>query len=171
MKTNYFLVLVLSMALLFGGYGCGSTAANVGAGAGLGAAISQTLQGADADLARREEKLIALYNAGVEDGMQQENLDEIEKSIYDTRLARQGLDTGKKLFGVDWSDPAQTGGAIGLVSTLAYAFLKRKELVTVSKKYKAAKRGEAAYMRTVRPEEAAKLYHEVGEARKDLKIV
>ncbi len=166
MRTLFILAILL-VAGITGG--CGSELANIGGGIVAGGALSNTITGAEKDLETREAKLIELYNKGVEDGAQKEYLDQIEKDIYDTRLGRQTLSTGKELLGIDWKDPKETGGAIGLIATLAYGYIKRKELLDIGKKYSAAKVGMDKF-RNENPEKAAELYNDVGEARKAKKI-
>ena len=161
MKTLIVIVLLLVVGITGG---CGSEAANIGLGAAVGGALSNTMTGAEKDLEAREAKLIELYNKGVEDGAQREYLDQIEKDIYDTRLGKQTLSTGKELLGVDWSKPKEAGGAISLIATLAYGFLKRKDLLAMSKKYKSHKQGTEKFSRK-NPEKAAEIYDDVGEAR------
>ena len=157
-------VLVVLM-LLCGG--CGSELANIGGGFAAGGALSNTMTGAEKDLEVREEMLIERYNKGVADGVKRETLDQIEKDIYDTRLGKQTLSTGKKLFSVDWQDPKAAGGGISLIASLAYAYYKRKDLIDMSKKYKSHKQGAAKFMRENAGE---KLYDNIAEARKINKI-
>lgn len=161
---------ILVIAILFVA-GCGSPLLDVGSGVAIGGALSNTITGAEKDLEARETKLIELYNKGVEDGAQEEYLDQIEKKIYDTRLGKQTLSTGKELLGVDWKDPTEAGSAIGLIGTLAYAFIKRKELLAVGKKYKSHKQGAAKFMRENNDGTGKKLYDNIAEARKTNKVV
>ncbi len=133
---------ILVIAILFVA-GCGSPLLDVGSGIVAGGALSNTMTGAEKDSEARETKLIELYNKGVEDGAQKEYLDQIEKKIYDTRLTKQTLSTGKKLFSVDWQDPKAAGGGITLIATLIYGYVKRKELLALGGKYKSHKQGAA----------------------------
>ena len=155
--------VLLVMMLLCGG--CGSELANIGGGIVAGGALSNTMTGAEKDLEAREAKLIELYNKGVEDGAQREYLDQIEKDIYDTRLGKQTLSTGKKLFSVDWQDPKAAGGGISLIATLAYAYYKRKDLLAMGKKYKSHKQGAAKFMRENNDDTGKKLYENIADAR------
>ncbi len=160
---------ILVIAILFVA-GCGSPLLDVGTGIGIGGALSNTVTGAEKDLEVREAKLIELYNKGVEDGAQEEYLDQIEKKIYDTRLGKQTLSTGKELLGIDWKDPKQTGGGISLIASLAYAYYKRKDLLAMSKKYKSHKQGAAKFMRENNDGTGKKLYDNIAEARKTNKV-
>lgn len=168
MKTIFAIVLLLVAGLIGG---CGSELANIGGGIAVGGALSNTMAGAERDLEIREAKLIEFYNQGVEDGAQKEYLDQIEKDIYDTRLGKQTLSTGKTLLGIDWKDPKEAGGAIGLIGTLAYAYIKRKDLIKVGKKYKSHKQGAAKFMRENNDGTGKKLYDNIAEARKTNKVV
>lgn len=135
--------LLLIPLLLIAGIvgGCGSELANIGGGIAVGGALSNTMAGAEKDLEIREAKLIELYNKGVEDGAQKEYLNQIEKDIYDVRLGKQTIKTGKQLLGIDWKDPKQTGGGIGLIATLVYGYIKRKDLLAMTKKNAGLEKG------------------------------
>lgn len=161
---------ILVIAILFVA-GCGSPLLDVGSGIAVGGALSNTMTGAKKDLEIREAKLIELYNKGVEDGAQKEYLDQIEKEIYDTRLGKQTLSTGKELLGIDWQDPKEAGGAISLIATLAYGFVKRKSLIEMGKKYKSHKQGAAKFMRENNDGTGKKLYENIAEARTKNKVV
>ena len=138
MKT---LIVIESLIVLLLVAGCGSSLLDVGSGIVAGGALSNTMAGAEKDLEAREAKLIELYNKGVEDGAQEEYLDQIEKKIYDTRLGKQTLSTGKKLFSVDWQDPKAAGGGISLIASLAYAYYKRKDLLVMTKRNTGLEKG------------------------------
>lgn len=131
---------ILVIAILFVA-GCGSPLLDVGSGIVAGGALSNTITGAEKDLEAREAKLIELYNKGVEDGAQEEYLDQIEKKIYDTRLGKQTLSIGKELLGVDWKDPKEVGGAMTLIATLVYGYIKRKDLLCMTKKNAGLEKG------------------------------
>ena len=150
-------VLLVTM-LLCGG--CGSELANIGGGIVAGGALSNTMTGAEKDLEAREAMLVELYNKGVADGAQREYLDQIEKDIYDTRLGKQTLSTGKKLFSVDWQDPKAAGGGISLIATLAYAYYKRKDLLAMTKKNTGLEKGLNRVKGEAEPE-LAKRIHDV----------
>ncbi len=150
--------VLLVMMLLCGG--CGSELANFGGGIVAGGALSNTMTGAEKDLEAREAKLIELYNKGVEDGAQREYLDQIEKDIYDTRLGKQTLSTGKKLLSVDWQDPKAASGGISLIATLAYAYYKRKDLLAMTKKNTGLEKGLNRVKGEAEPE-LAKRIHDV----------
>lgn len=119
--------LISIVFVLFMAAGC-TDALLVGGGVAAGGALSNTLQGAEKDLEAREQKLIEAYNQGVEQGASVETLDQLEQAIYDTRQARKTTSGGKRLLDIDWNDPTQVGTGITLIGTLAYGWLKRKEL-------------------------------------------
>lgn len=167
-KQMLWAILALGVLVFVGG--CGSSLLDVGGGMALGSALSNTMTGAEKDLEAREAKLIELYNKGVEDGAQKEYLDQIEKEIYDTRLGKQTLQTGKQLLGIDWKDPKETGGAIGGIAALAYAYIKRKDLVSMTKKYKSHKQGAEKFMRENNNDTGTKLYQDIGKARQKNKV-
>jgi len=164
-------VVILALGVLVFAGGCGSPLLDVGTGVAVGGALSNTMAGVEKDLEARETKLIELYNKGVEDGAQKEYLDQIEKDIYDTRLGKQTVETGKQLLGMDWNDPKETGGAIGGIVALAYAYIKRKDLVNMTKKYKSHKQGAEKFMRENNDGTGKKLYENIGEARTHNKVV
>jgi hypothetical protein len=164
-------LIMISIAVSLFCAGCGSPLLDFGAGAGAGSALSRTIQGMKTDLERREAQLVDLYNQGVAQGMEKQKLDEIEQAIKDTRLGKETVEAGEKLLGVDWSDPKQTSGAIGLITMTAWGWLNRRQLNQTRKKYTAAKRGQEKFIR----ENGAnglgdKLYAEVGAARQKLGV-
>lgn len=169
MKKLVTAMLVLGVLVFVSG--CGSSLANIGGGIAAGGALSHTMTGMEKDMEVREAKLIELYNKGIEDGAQKEYLDQIEKDIYDTRLSKQTLKTGKQLFSVDWQDPKQTGGAIGSIAMLAYGYIKRKQLLDMTKRYKSHKQGAEKFMRENNDGTGQKLYTDIAVARKANKIV
>lgn len=162
------IVMAILGVLIFAG-GCGSELANIGGGIATGGVLSHTMTGMEKDLEVREAKLIELYNKGIEDGAQKEYLDQIEKDIYDTRLGKQTIKAGKEFLGIDWGNPKEAGGSIGTIAALAYAYIKRKDLVGMTNKYSAAKTGMDKF-RNENPDKAVELYNDVGEARKAKKI-
>ena len=168
MKKHIVTILVLGILVFVGG--CGSSLANIGGGIAAGGALSHTMTGMEKDLEVREAKLIELYNKGIEDGAQKEYLDQIEKDIYDTQLSRQTLKTGKQLFSVNWQDPKQTGGAIGSIAMLAYGYIKRKQLLDMTKRYKSHKQGAEKFMRENNDGTGQKLYEDIAVARKTNKV-
>ena len=169
MKKLMLWAILASGMLVFAG-GCGSPLLNMGGGMAAGSVLSNTMTGLEKDLEVRETKLIELYNKGVEDGAQKEYLDQIEKEIYDTRLGKQTVATGKQLLGIDWQDPKETSGAIGSIALLAYGYIKRKQLLDMAKKYKSHKQGAAKFMRKNNDEAGKKLYGNIAEARKINKV-
>jgi len=142
-------VLLCFAAAMFSG-GCGSELATGAAGAAGGFAASETMKGIELDLANREQALIADYTAAVEAGAKQETLEGIESKIENTRIIKQGVETGKEILGVDWNDPTEAGGAIGLISTLAYA-------IFTGRKLKRTQDGVTSFMKSETPGTANKL--------------
>ena len=120
------LYVIASLAIWTGG--CAEPIANIGIGAGVGAALSNTFAGAKADLARREQELIARYNQGVDIGMEQRHLDEIEIAINDVRATKQTVETGESLLSVDWQDPKAVSSVIGLATLTVMGWFNRKKL-------------------------------------------
>ena len=168
MRTSS-IIIILATVLFVGG--CGDPLKVFGAGAGVGAALTGTISGVTQDLDQREQYLVDLYNQGVAQGEEKEKLDQIEQAIKDTRLTKETVQTGSQLLDVDWSDPKQTGGAIGMITMLTLNWLNRKKLKEVDKKYKAAKQGQEKFIR----ENGAnglgqKLYDNVGAARQKLGV-
>lgn len=161
---------ILVLGVLLFADGCGSSLANIGGGIAAGGALSHTMTGMEKDLEVREAKLIELYNKGVETGAQKEYLDQIEQEIYDTRLGKQTVKTGKQILGIDWKNPKETSGAIGGIAALAYAWFKRKDLVNMTKKYKSHKQGAEKFMRENNDGTGQKLYQNISEARKQNKV-
>jgi len=149
---KWILTMCLLATLLVAG--CGSSGADIGFGAGLGALLSNTIAGGEKDLIAQEQRLIDLYNQGVEQGMAKEGLDQIEQDIRDTRLTRQTLDTGKGMLDVDWSDSKDVGGAVGGLAALAMLWMRRKD----KKKVVALESGISKFEGTSDPATAAKLH-------------
>ena len=131
---NMLLCLVLLPAMWLGG--CAEPIANIGIGAGVGAALSNTFAGAKADLVRREQELIARYNQGVEIGMEQRHLDEIEIAINDVRATKQTVETGESLLSVDWQDPKAISSVIGLATLAVMGWFNRKKLKSTTAELK-----------------------------------
>jgi len=155
---NVLLIFIVLATLILSISGCSSPIAAGGAGVGIGAALQHTITGAKADLAAREQKLIATYNEGVAIGMKQEELDVIEQQIRDTQLAKETVDTGEQLFGIDWSDPKETGGAIGILTSLALLWFNRRKLKTTTKELVGKTEGINKFCGTSPPEVAGKLH-------------
>jgi len=145
---------LISIVIVLCVSGCGSPVADIGIGTGIGAALSGTISRAKADLERREQELIKLYNQGVEQGMVKESLDQIEQDIIDTRLARQTVDAGGGLLDVDWTDPQDVGGTVAVGMTLLLAWLNRKERKKVAGRDAAINK----FCGTSEPATAAKLH-------------
>lgn len=141
--------------------GCGAELAAGGAGVGIGAALQHTIAGAKADLEQREANLVAAYNEGAAIGMEQEELDQIEQAIRDTRLAQQTVETGELFLGVDWTQPEQTGGAIGLATTLLLLWFGRKKLKSTTQELAGTIAGINKFTGTHEPEIAGELHDTV----------
>jgi len=159
MKT---LILVLILCFCCVGLnGCGSetTAGGIGLGAGIG--LSETIKGMQADLDRREAALVERYNVLIAAGAKAEDLEDVRQQIEQTQDLRQGVQTGEHLLGVDWSDPAAAGGAIGLIGTLAWSIFSKRRL---NQKYVSAKVGQAQ-LRLQNPEAERQLYALIGGER------
>jgi hypothetical protein len=156
-------IIVLSAVVLLFFTGCGEPMSNIGLGAGLGAAVSNTIGGAKADLEKREEILVEIYNQGVEDGAAVETLEGLKQQINDTRLAKQTVETGEALLGVDWSDPKQTGGAIGLLTMTVLGWFNRKKLLSVTADLKGKDAAIQKFEGTSEPAVASKLHEMVKE--------
>lgn len=118
---------ILGAVTLFGG--CGSQLAAGGAGVLSGFAGSETLSGIEADLAKQEQALIDKYNRMVDAGEHADTLAEVRRDIEKVVLLRQGTTVAKSALSTDWTDPAKAGRAFGEIVLLAYAFVKRKELL------------------------------------------
>ena len=162
MKT--FLLSLCVLCALCGLPGCGSelTAGGVGLGAGLG--LSETFKGMQADLAQREAALVEKYNQLHDAGAKAEVLEDVRRQLEQTVQLRQGVETTERVMGVDWSDPAAAGGAIGLLGTLAWTWLSKRKVAT---KYVAMKAGQAQ-LKVTDPAAEAKLYAAVGVERAKL---
>lgn len=158
-KVLLFFIMLATLVLSISG--CSSPVAAGGAGVGIGAALQHTIAGAKADLKQREENLIAAYNQGVEIGMEQEELDVIKQQIRDTQLTGQSVETGEQLLGVDWSDPKETGGAIGILTSLALLWLNRRKLKNTTKELAGTKAGINKFTGTHDPQIAGELHDTV----------
>jgi len=107
--------------------GCGSelTAGAAGLFAGFGS--SETLDKIEADLDLQEQALIDKYNRMVDAGASADTLAEVRRDIENMVLLRQGVSTGKTLFGVDLNNPASAGRALAEVGMLAWLLLTQKK--------------------------------------------
>jgi hypothetical protein len=156
---NLVLIAILSCLLFFAGCGAEGTAAGGGVLGGI--ALSNTIEGMKADLAKREQALIARYNELVAAGAQAETLEEIKQQIADTVHLREGVETTEHFLGVDWSDPAAAGGAIGILGTLAWSIFSKRKL---SQKYVSMKAGQAQ-LKLTNPDAEKQLYALIGSER------
>jgi hypothetical protein len=151
----------ISLAVFIWLPGCGAEVTAGGVGLGVGAGLSETFAGMQADLERREQELIDRYNALHAAGATAEDLADVERQLEQTVQLRQGVQTGEHLLGVDWTDPATAGGAIGMVAALAWSIFSKRKL---NQKYVSAKAGQAR-LKTVNPEAEKDLYAFIGQER------
>lgn len=124
-------IAIVCLLLLGLSAGCGSEYVAGAAGAGGGFALSETFKGAKVDLDRREAALVEAYNVGVEQGAEAETLEEIKREIADTRSIREGVETGETLLSIDWNNPKEVGGGIGVLVSSILLILKRRQLNNV----------------------------------------
>ena len=121
--------VILFIGLVTSTAGCGSETTAAAAGGLLaGIAGSKTLAGMQADLAAREQSLIAHYNELVEAGSKADTIEDVKKQIVQNQFLQQGAGVVKEAAGTDWSDPAAAGGTIATVLALAYGLTKRNQL-------------------------------------------
>lgn len=125
------IVFVVCSILILFNFGCGSEYAAAGAGAGGGFALSETFKGAKVDLERQETILIEAWNLGVEQGADLETLAQLEEQIVNIQAAKSGVVVGESLFQVDWNDPQEVGGSVGLIVASILYYLNRKKLSRV----------------------------------------
>jgi hypothetical protein len=169
---KWILAIVVLVALACSG--C-EDALLVGGGMAGGAALNNTIEGAKEDLKLREQFLIDLYNQGVEQGESAEKLEEIKQKIVDNRLASESIEGGQSLLGVDWNDPKQTGGAIGLIALLVLKWYDRKKIAqnlelneTLTKKLAAQSEAIGKFEGISDAETAGRLYDIVKEKTANL---
>jgi len=158
---NMLLCLVLLPAMWLGG--CAEPIANIGIGAGVGAALSNTFAGAKADLVRREQELIARYNQGVEIGMEQRHLDEIEIAINDVRATKQTVETGESLLSVNWQDPKAVSSVIGLATLTVMGWFNRKKLKATTLELSGKNAAISKFQGVSSPEVAGQLHEIIKE--------
>jgi hypothetical protein len=168
MKKIVFVCVLLVFSIGF--TGCGSeTATGVGIGGGISELLRETIAGADADLARRKAELEVAYAKGVETGIDQEELDEIEKKWNQVVKIEAGKDVGKTLLGFNYEKP-ESGDITSLVE-LGIILLGGKKLNTLRKKYKAEKMGIAkALTENGGTVDAKTVYGSIAAERKALKL-
>lgn len=123
--------VILITTILFLFTGCQSPALTATGGAVAGFAASETFKGAKADLQKREDALVQAWNLGIEQGVDIETLDQLQKEIEQTRIIRESVETGETLLSVDWSNPKEAGASIGLVAATILAYLNRRKLKNV----------------------------------------
>lgn len=128
MKTVVMLVAVLAACCFFVG-GCSSGLLAGGGGAAAGLGLSNTIAGMQADLDQREAALVERYNNLIAAGAKAEDLAQVKEQIASIQMAKQGVGAVESVAATDWTDPKAAGGAIGTITALAYAFIKRRELV------------------------------------------
>jgi len=138
--------------------GCGSELAAGGAGLVAGFQGSKTLEGIEKDLANLEQAQLERYKKAIAEGARQDTLDELEGDIVRTQKTRETVEVGKTLLGVDWNNPLQAGGGIGLVATLAYALLTKRRLIRTEG-------GVTKFMARASPETAGQLYDTIARKK------
>ena len=121
-------ILLISAILAVAVCGCGSELTAGGAGVASGFAASETIKGMQADLERRQQALIARYNQLIEAGAKAETLEDLRQKIDDLETAKQTAAAVPAIAKTNWADPAAAGGAIGMITALGYAWLKRRDL-------------------------------------------
>lgn len=159
MKTLLFCLLCSVFCLLPAG--CGAEVTAGGVGLGVGAGLSNTFAGLQADLEQREQELIDRYNALHDAGAQAEELADVQRQLEQTVQLRQGVETTEHLLGVDWSDPTAAGTGIGAIATLAWSILSKRKL---NQKYVSAKVGQAR-LKQIDPKAEEQLYSLIGQER------
>lgn len=157
MKVQHFCISLAAVALLSLS-GCGAEWATAGGGLALGVAGSQTLAGIEADLAAYEQAQLERYKKAVEDGARQEVLDKMSGDIAKVQTVKTGVTTGKKLLGVNWTDPAQAGTGIALLATLALQYFTRRKLSRTEA-------GVSKHMAQSEPDEAKKLFDRIAHRK------
>ena len=158
MRIQYFLSSVLAVALLLSTSGCGSEWATAGGGVALGMKGKAMLDGIEAALAEYEQGLLERYKQAIEDGARQEVLDKMSSDVAKVQTVQTGVTAGKKLLGVNWTDPAQAGTGIALVATLALQYLTRRKL-------NRTEAGVAKHMAQSEPDEAKKLFDRIAHRK------
>jgi len=157
--TRRLILILIVIVSTVGITGCGSEATTAGAaGIGLGALFQNTLTGAKADLAAREQALIAAYNEGVTLGMRTEDLAKIEKELEWVRKGQAGAATGESLLGVDWNDPSQTGSAIANVIGLGLLVFGGKKYMQTTTKLQKTEAGINKFCGVSEPVTASQLH-------------
>jgi hypothetical protein len=135
-----------------------------GVGLGVGAGLSETFAGMQADLARREQELIARYNTLHASGAKAEELQDVERQIDQTLQLRAVPETAKRFLGTNWSDPQESAARIGEGLGLLWLIFNRRKL---GQKYTAMKAGQAQ-LKVVDPAAYEKSYALVGTERAKL---
>lgn len=167
-RITFIVIFLFSLPLI---QGCGSEMATGAAiGGGFSELLRETVKGADADITRKKVEVIATYNAGVERGASIEELDELKREVDKMVLVEKGVDTGKKILGVDFSKPDTVALATtGLVELALLVFGGRK-LIQTGKKYSAEKKGVAKALTGGGVVDASAIYTSIAAERTKLKI-
>lgn len=151
--TRIFIISFVCVIMAVGSFGCASSAGTAGAGAAGGFALSNMFAGAKEDISNQQAQLQAAYDAGVKSGADKAELDKLQQRITDLELAKQMVETGEGLFGVNWNDPKQAGAGIGSIFAVLWGWSNRKKLrfltESLNDKAAAAAPDEGTAVRTV----------------------
>jgi len=141
-------------------------------GGGVLGLLSETITGAEKDLARKKADAIAAYNEGVSQGKTVAELDELREDVDEALLLEKGVDTGKKILGVDFSKPDTIALATTGIIELGLLIFGGRKLIQTGKKYSAEKKGirNALTKSENGTVDAATVYSSIGEERIKLKI-
>lgn len=174
MKT--YLKMLLICAVLATVSGCGSTEGNLLAGGVVGGVLSNTLSGAEADLAAAKEKAIAEQKAAITkletatDAVERQALEATvvaqAKKIETITATQTTVGIAKEAAKTNWTDPNEVAPwLLSAVATALFGLTKRKEL-TADKLLTAYKDGVEKFKAQAQPETAAKIYADISERKK-----
>jgi hypothetical protein len=144
--------------------GCGAEMTAGGMGLGVGAGLSNTFAGMQADLEKQEQELIDRYNKLHAAGATAEDLADVERQLEQTVQLRQGAQTTERFLGTDWSNPQESATRIGEGLGLLWLIFNRRKL---GQKYVAMKAGQAQ-LKIADPAAYEKSYALVGTERAKL---
>lgn len=181
MRTRYqaaLTILILTLISLIAVTGCSGTGhvETFGAGVATGSVLSNTFDGAQADLDKRQAQLIAA-RSGILDQMEQANsdaektvlqakVDALEKKIEQTVSLQSGVKLAGDAMNTDWTDPQATAPWISTgIMTLLLALRERKNF-TISKVLTAYQEGVEKFKAQSEPATAEKLYADIKNRKK-----
>jgi hypothetical protein len=150
------LCAVLSGVLFLAG--CGSEFGTGAAGLAGGFAASETVKGIEADLAKREARLVERYKEAVEAQAEQETLQRIEAKIRDVNDVRQGVTVLKQAAATDWGDGKAAAGIVGTIAATAFAIFERR-------KRGRTETGVNRFLAKADPATSEKLYDEIARKK------